>query len=348
MGVISRPYFETLLIPSNRRHPKFLMTTARFSELHDISELARAVGVPAEQIRSYAGASDQALSYTRLKIPKRGRKRRGQFRVVYKANQEWLSQFHRMVAIIVVKSAPFDDHVQGFVQGRSIRTNAQFHLGARFVLHADISNFFDSITTTQARQSLISIGAREEIAQVVARACTIDGYLRQGTRCSPALANIVCSHLDLDLIRLGRLHGSRYTRYADDLTFSGEDTPTSESVAAVLNQHGFKLRDGRCYTQRRGRGQFVTGLHVGNNDQPRLPRRLKRRLRLVLHYVEKFGIEAHFKREAGNDFELEGMLRFAHSIEPVLANKLLAQLATGRTRESQMDDPDYMHDAPEY
>ncbi len=329
------------------------MTAARFSDLRDINELARAVGTPADRIMSYADDRNQASAYTQLKIPKRGRKRRGQFRIVYKAKQEWLSQFHRMVAIIVVKSAPFEAHIQGFVQGRSILTNAAFHLRAPFVLHADIVNFFDSITTAQVRAGLVAIGASAEIADVAARACTIDGYLRQGTRCSPALANLVCRHLDGDLLGLARLRGSTYTRYADDLTFSGDDTPTCESIAAVLKQHGFKLRDGRCYLQRKGRSQFVTGLHVGDNDQPRLPRHLKRRLRLVLHYVEKLGCEAHFAHKAkrqlvDNDFELWGMLCFVHSIEPVQAKKLFAQFTAGQCLDSQTDDPNLYQDAPEY
>jgi len=163
-------------------------------------------------------------------------------------------------------------------------------------------------------------------------------YLRQGTRCSPPLANLVCRHLDVDMLNLASAYGAKYTRYADDLTFSGDAVPPAESVAAILKQHAFKLRDDRCYIQRKGKSQFVTGLHVGDKTQPRLPRRLKRRLRLVLHYIEKFGFQAHFDRKAKrrllhNEYELSGMILFVHSIEPTFAKKLFAQYKAGESIE---------------
>lgn len=310
------------------------MTIPRFSDLQDVDELSRAVGKPASDIVRYAQSSDQASFYTLVKIPKRGRKRRGEFRVVHRANEDWLAQLHRGVAIIVVASTAFPECVQGFVSKRSILTNARFHLGARRVLHADIRGFFDAISIEQVRRGLVSIGAHESIAELVARACTIDGLLRQGTRCSPALSNLVCRQLDIDLITLANAHGARYTRYADDMTFSGDSTPASETVEAVLKQNGFELRDGRCYLQRRGKSQFVTGLHVGDEERPRLPRRLKRRLRLVAHFIEKFGTDAHFERHAksrvvADHLQLEGMLRFVQSVEPELAWRLRRQCRRG-------------------
>lgn len=312
--------------------------TARLTEIQNLGELARAVGHSAGRIKAYAEAIDQESAYSKLIIPKRGRKRRGQYRVVYQANEIWLAQFHRMIAIMVVESAPFQQHVQGFVQGRSIRSNAQIHLGAAKILHADITNFFDSITVAQVETSLLTIGVNKRIAEVISRGCTIDGLLRQGTRCSPALANLVCRHLDQDFLVLAQKHGARYTRYADDITFSGDAIPDAEGVAEILNQNGFTLRDGRCYTQYKGRSQFVTGLYVGDSERPRLPRQLKRRLRLVLHFVEKFGTDEHFERTTGRVSELEGMLRFVHSIEPELAKRLFAQLAIGYSKNEAPSD----------
>ncbi len=231
------------------------MAVPRFSELLDVDEVARASGIAAADIQAYATAVEQAAFYECIRIPKRGRKRVGQFRVVHKANHEWLRQLHRLVATMVVDGVPLGPHVQGFVTGRSIRSNAQQHLGASRVLHGDISGFFDAITTAQVRDGFVALGAHDDMATLLARACTIDGLLRQGTRCSPAIANLVCRQLDVDLLLLAGSK-SRYTRYADDLTFSGDDVPDSEAVARVLGRHGFMLRDGRCHVQIRG-GQPV-------------------------------------------------------------------------------------------
>jgi hypothetical protein len=348
VGTSSCPPLETSQRSIHRRRPLLEMNTPRFLDLHDVSEIARATGVPAAIITEYEQSKDQASFYTRLKIPKRGRKRAGQYRIVYRAKNEWLAQLHRQAAVLVMAGTPFGEHVQGFVHGRSIRTNATQHLGVREVLHGDIRDFFDSITAAQVQRGLISLGAPAAMADLWSRACTIDGYLRQGTRCSPALANLVCRQVDVDLLALAGVHGSTYTRYADDLTFSGKQTPSSEEVGAVLSQHGFSLRDGRCYSQRRGHAQFVTGLYVGDEKRPRLPSRLKHRLRLILHFVEKYGIDEHFSHHskhsmANTPLALAGMLRYVQSIEPELARKWRAQFRAGSQKSRAARDLDPTH-----
>ncbi len=313
------------------------MTTPRFSDLHDVTDLAKAAGIAPADIDRYASEPDQLQLYKVVQLRKRGRKRAGQFRIVHKALDESLSQLHRTVAMMVVAAAPSAAYVQGFVHGRSIRTNAAQHLGRQAILHGDIKGFFDAITVEQVRDGLAALGARPDIATLVSRVCTIDGRLRQGTRCSPALANLVCRQLDLDLVLLAGGSGSTYTRYADDMVFSGDTVPTSEAVAGLLQRHGFTLRDGQCHLQIRGFSQFVTGLHVFDDDKPRLPRRLKRRLRLVLHYVERFGVDAHFAHPARHPLQttaeaLQGMLRYVQSVEPALATRLRAQYRRGSAK----------------
>ncbi|WP_081077959.1 reverse transcriptase family protein [Burkholderia pseudomultivorans] len=318
------------------------MTQSRLSEIRDIGDLARATGIPKDFIAAYANSQAQSDAYSVVLIPKKGRKRRGHFRATFSANQEWLSQLHRGVAMIVLNSVDFGEHVQGFIKKRSIRTNAEHHLGAKQLLHADISNFFDSITTNQITQNLITVGAAPEAASLIAKSCTIDGLLRQGTRCSPILANLVCRSLDADMISLAQSIGAKYTRYADDLTFSGDQTPSSDSVDAIITQHGFTLRDGRCYLQQKGHRQYVTGLTVADTAQPHLPKRLKSRLRLVMHYIERNGVRAHFAHDckrpiARNANELWGMLRFAKSIEPDLASTWLDQWKAGERIDSSKE-----------
>lgn len=302
------------------------MTNARLHELQTMDEVAKACGLGVAGIEAYAGESNQANLFWLIKIPKHGRKRRGTHRIVYKARRPELSSFHRSIAMVVVNSGNFGDHVQGFVKKRSTRTNAEQHLGARILLHADIVAFFDTISAEHVQQAFISAGTPPAIALTLARACTIDGYLRQGTRCAPAIANLVCRHLDLDMIALAGVFGAVYTRYADDLTFSGDRVPPSDSVEAILKKYGFALRDGRCSMQIRGRNQYVTGLTIADVQQPRLPKRTKRRLRLVLHFIEKFGIDGHAKNRGMGDFgrefmALDGMLRYVNAIEPELAQK---------------------------
>jgi hypothetical protein len=299
------------------------MTTAKLRDLKSVHDVARACGVEPDFISEYAESPDQKGYYNALKLAKRGKRRKGEFRVVFEAREDRLAAFHRSMSMIVANSAVFGEHVQGFLKGRSTRKNAEQHLAAKVLLHADIKGFFDAITTQRVRDAFIAEGTSVQVADLLATACTIDGLLRQGTRCSPIIANLVCYDLDQAFLRMARAHGCVYTRYADDMTFSGDEVPSDESV---LQSQGFELRDEQCFRQHRGRCQFVTGLSVFDEKAPRLPRRLKRRLRLTMHYIEKFGIAAHFARVGVTDpireeAWLSGMLRYAGSIEPGLTKQ---------------------------
>ncbi len=310
------------------------MTTAKLHQLHTVQDVARACGLDSSTVNEYAETTDQASLYWILRIPKRGRGRAGNHRIVYSAKSGVLSGFHRSISMLIVNSVVFGNHVQGFVKKRSTYTNAERHLGAEILLHADITNFFDSITVDQVWAAFISAGSPPDLAHVLAKACTIDGYLRQGTRCAPAIANLVCQHLDLDMLALAAGPKASYTRYADDLTFSGSMVPHTDSVRSILQKYGFDLRGGKCITQTRGRNQYVTGLTIADKTQPRLPRSLKRRLRLEMYYIQKFGIDGHVANLDLDDFGmglsgLEGMLRYVNSIEPHLAFKWKTMLIAG-------------------
>lgn len=302
------------------------MTTARLKDLKSMDDVARVCGVEREFIDGYSSSPNQKSFFNALKLPKRGRRRKGEYRVVFEAREHRLAAFHRSMSMIVANSAVFGEHVQGFLKKRSTRTNAEKHLAAKLLLHADIKGFFDAITTVQVRDALVAEGTAVPMADVLSKACTIDGLLRQGTRCSPIMANLVCFNMDQSFLRLARSHNCVYTRYADDLTFSGDQVPSDDSVREILESCGFKLRDDKCYRQYRGRSQYVTGLTVTDPNRPRLPKRLKRRLRLEVYYINKHGLADHWKRgnvsDAGREGAwLWGMLKYARSIEPQLVSQ---------------------------
>lgn len=299
------------------------MTKAKLRDLKNLDDVGRACGVEPDFIKAYACSTNQKSYYNALKIPKRGRRRRGEYRIVFEAREQRLAGFHRSMSMIVSNSSTFGDHVQGFLKKRSTRTNAEQHLDTAILLHADIKGFFDAISTEHIREALVAEGTDVALAAVLARACTIDGLLRQGTRCSPTLANLVCHDMDQAFLKLAKSLDCVYTRYADDLHFSGNEVATDESVRDIIERYGFKLRDGRCYRQYRGRRQYVTGLTVSDSTRPRLPKRLKHQLRTAMHYIDKYGLNDHWNHIGAEDYFreeawLDGMLRFASSIEPML------------------------------
>lgn len=308
------------------------MTTTRIEDIYDLGELSSAVGVKAELIDAYLNATRQKDYYQIIKIAKRGRNRRGEYRQVYKAKNKWIAQLHRSIAMIISNSVEFGEHVQGFLSGRSTVSNAKLHIQKDVILHADIKDFFNAITETQVEQSILALGGNPLVSKILARVCTIDGYLLQGTRCSPVISNIVCRRLDLDMLELARTTKSTYSRYADNITFSGKTPPVAENVKAVIKGNGFELQAKGCYVQYRGARQFVTGLSVVDHERPRLPKQMKKKLRLIAYYIKKYG-DGHFEFSSENHSiaptraQYEGFIAYAHSVEPQFAKKLWSMLS---------------------
>jgi len=238
-----------------------------------------------------------------MQIPKRGKANRGKFRTVYKVEWGILKQLQKNISRDINETNLFPDCVKGFVRGRSAVDNAKAHVDQRVILHADINDFFDSITTEQVLGAFIRLGCKKDIATLLTKICTFNGRLPQGASTSPVVSNLVCSGLDSDLAAFASRQGARYTRYADDLTFSTSGTSNAkefrgivDAVRGIVELHGFKLREDKTRTQRRGKSQYVTGLCVAAPSEPRAPPQVKRRLRLELYYVKKFGIQNHLSR----------------------------------------------------
>jgi retron-type reverse transcriptase len=264
-----------------------------------------------------------ALFYERICIPKKGKHNRGKHRIVYKVEPE-LNTLQKNIATAIASSTQFPEYVQGFVSKRSIATNAALHLAQKYVLNADIKDFFDSITQEQVAEVFSKLGCIENIALVFARLCTLQGHLVQGASTSPVLANLVCVALDLELAELGKKYTCSYSRYADDITFSGEQLPRKREVKRCLKQHGFKLNSHKWKSQPRGKSQYVTGLTVFDTTKPRIPKEVKRQLRQSLHYASKYGLAGHlYKIQCCDEYSvafeirrLDGLIAFMYSVEP--------------------------------
>jgi retron-type reverse transcriptase len=296
-----------------------------FAQVHGIDDLARNLGCAVSDIRHYADAVDRRPFYQRIRIPKRGKPTK--FRVVFKAEQR-LALIQKNTLGWISQYVEFPACVQGFVQKRSIATNARIHLQSRSVLHADIRDFFGSIREPAVVDAFRTLGCAPDVATALAALCTLSGRLPQGSSASPAIANIVCQGLDAELQLLARANGCKYSRYADDITISGDALPRQDEVASVLARHGFSVREDKCRIQSRGRSQFVTGLTIQDPISPRVPRALKRRLRLELHYAGKYGLADHLERSGSEEppewalNRFGGWITFLYSIEGRAAQKL--------------------------
>jgi RNA-directed DNA polymerase len=337
------------------------MTPVRFDSLRTPEHVSLTWGVAVDDLHTIERAPDLSAYYKEMRIPKRGKRNRGKFRVVFKPEWGVLHQLQKNIARDIAQAVTFPDCVQGFVQGRSAISNAALHVGQRAILHVDIENFFDAIPVDRVVAALVSLGCDAAIAGLLAKICTLKGRLPQGASTSPILSNLVCTALDADLSRLAATQSARYSRYADDLAFSGDQPIAVEAVRRVLAAHGFKVREDKVRTQWRGKSQFVTGLSVADPAGPRVPRRMKRHLRLELHFAKKFGVAGHEER-VGNGWSpgrqlqyWRGWIDYLGSVpsERSFASRLSKTLAAVYEAESSPDDDeespdDYDYGGPEF
>jgi RNA-directed DNA polymerase len=200
-------------------------------------------------------------------------------------------------------------HAHGFIDGRSVASNAANHAGKRWVLNIDLEDFFPTINFGRVRGLLLrppfELGS--PAAAVCAQIVTYRNGLPQGAPTSPVLSNFIAATLDRRLLRLAREHKLEYTRYADDITFStdlpqfppsfavreqleggGLKVAAGEALEQAIRTSGFSINAKKVRIQGRGVHQSVTGLCV--NARVNVERRRIRRIRAMLHAWQKFGL----------------------------------------------------------
>ena len=273
-------------------------------------------------------------------IPKRNRGLG--FRIVYEVRLATLGGIHKCIYAQLLKSYKPSPAVHGFVAGRGIYTNAKEHLGKKTILCFDIKNFFESIIARQVGDVFASCGFSAKVSTDLAKLCTLNGHLAQGYVMSPIIANMVAAPLDEDLSLLVSGVGAEYTRYADDITISSNsELPRIAQLEKIIERYGFQINPSKTRSMFRGEKQYVTGLTVFDKTQPRIPRRYKRKIRLLLYYMGKYGKLSFQLEKLGykrkdyetdlelradidskmlwEDRKLKGWIDFVNSIEPARA-----------------------------
>ncbi|QFU07181.1 Reverse transcriptase (RNA-dependent DNA polymerase) [Rhodobacteraceae bacterium THAF1] len=203
------------------------------------------------------------------------------------------------------------DIVFGFKRGTSINWNARHHLGSRHFLNVDIASFFDSVTEVSVYDLFSRLGYADSVSSVLCQLCCLNGSLPQGAPTSPAIGNQILKPLDNSLCELSSEHGIKYSRYADDLTFSSRDFIAQDFLDAVrlrVAEIGFELKDEKTRWRGPGARTEVTGLVVTDFVQP--PLKWRKQCRATLHHLGK-----KERLEQKDIRYLEGILGYASSFE---------------------------------
>lgn len=252
----------------------------------------------------------------------------------------------------LLRHLPPHEAACGFTAGRSVVDHAQAHVGQAVVLKFDLQDFFSSVRASRVHALFATLGYSETVARELTALCTVatpepvlarlrdDGsltwqqaqrlrspHLPQGAPTSAALANLCAFRLDLRLEGLAHAFGATYTRYADDLVFSGDTRlqhvwqRLERLVGRAALGEGFALnhRKTRCLLS----GHRQTVCHIVVNDHPNLPRPEFDRLKAVLHACVRHGPstqnrEGHLRWQA----HLEGRVAWAAQLNAAKAERL--------------------------
>jgi retron-type reverse transcriptase len=288
------------------------------------ARLAEMVGVPLSDLRGLKP------EYHVYQVPKRT----GGTRTILAPGAK-LKHVQRRILRRVLGRLGTHPAAMGFEHGESIVSNARPHVGWDVVIKLDLQDFFTSTSAVRVRDYFVAIGWQREAAELLTRLVTHDGSLPQGAPTSPRLSNLLNVRLDSRLEGLAQTRGMNYTRYADDITFSGkseevvktkrpnprviqEEQPDPARTSRVndvihatkiiVRDEGYRIHEHKkLRIARRGDRQIVTGLVV--NDKVNLPRAKRRWLRAVEHHLAT-GRTASLTQQ-----QLDGWHALMHMIE---------------------------------
>ena len=251
----------------------------------------------------YRSAGAREKSYRQFSIPKRSG---GERHIT--APTGTIKTFQTCIAAFLANGYMPHACAMGFVPRRSVLTNASCHVGKTHVLNVDLKDFFPSIGAPKVEHALVRIGVEPLTAQMVSTLCcyplrTEDGHivnvLPQGSPASPILSNITCEMMDCRLKGLADRFGLSYSRYADDITFSGsfyerltgdrffaQDGDFFQELMQIVSENGFSLNDKKTRLAHQGVRKEVTGLTVG--EKVNVSRAFTKNLRAAIHQMEHF------------------------------------------------------------
>lgn len=293
-------------------------------------------GTPASRLRNY--------SYHWIA------RRQGPDRLIERPKPR-LKEIQRFILHEILDAIPAHDAAHGFVPGRSPRTHAALHTGQAAVVGMDLEDFFASVSVARVYGIFRAAGYPEGVAHALAALTTnvvprdvwesatdtagelnrhyrlgrrlAAPHLPQGAPTSPALASLAAYSLDRRLAGLARSRGLTYSRYADDLTFSGRTAPAAglrRMVATIVADEGFAANPTKTRLRTASQRQIVTGVVV--NQRLNVDRREYDQLKAILHDVERHGAAADRSGHPDLRAHLLGRIAWVQSLNPARGDRL--------------------------
>jgi RNA-directed DNA polymerase len=353
------------LLPATRPMRRPLVHSWAVAEIDSVSRLAERLELSLGQLAWLADVRSLERTVTETKLRNyryRTVPRRDGLPRVIEAPKARLKEIQRWVLHEILDHIPPHDAAHGFTRGRSVVSHARLHTGQDAVLRFDLKDFFASIAAARVYGIFRTVGYAPGVAHVLTGVSTntmpralwhaLQGsvepglvqdrfwlgrqlatpHLPQGAPTSPALANLAAFRLDRRLAGLAASSGLRYSRYADDLTFSGPASSRragarlQETVAAIAGEEGFALNRSKSALRTAGARQAVCGIVV--NVRPNVTRAEYDRLKAILHNAARHGPESQTRAGIADlEAHLRGRIAWVASLNPDRGERLRRRLA---------------------
>lgn len=255
----------------------------------ELSSLVTDLGISAKAL--YSASNGIASHYRRVQIPKNG----GGYRELA-VPDKFLKSIQRRIAERLLVYEEISPYAAAYRYGGSTIVNAKPHLKRPTVLKLDISGFFDHITYPMVKERVFTAEKYSESNRILLTIlCIYRDSLPQGAATSPIISNIIMRDFDNAVGTWCNVRGITYTRYSDDMTFSGEFDPSAvtDFVRSELQKHGFYLNTKKTVVAANGQRKVITGIVV--NDKVNTPVEYRRRIRQEIYFCKKFGISSHLR-----------------------------------------------------
>ncbi len=285
----------------------------RVPVIYNTSHLSALVGYRKEYLKKAAFYTE--YFYRDFTVPKRN----GQLRCISEPLPS-LKDIQLWVLKNILNKIPVSPFAKAYKPGSTLIDNLKFHRNQQKVLSMDIDNFFPSISLDAVTKIYRELGYSNLISSLLAKLSCKNGSLPQGAPTSPYLSNIFFNPIDNSISEYCKERKIRYTRYADDLTFSGEfdENELVDRISMEVSKLELKVNGNKTNVMTPNMRQTVTGIVV--NSKPQVVFYKRNKLRQDLYYIKKFGLDEHMKRrkiKKSNYLEhLIGKVNFILQINP--------------------------------
>lgn len=326
-------YINNLQITDERK--KELLEKVRFEEktkvpfIMNTYHLSNILGIKWNNFKQIINDSNK--QYYDFTISKKS----GGKRKISMPNKELLI-IQKKIQENILNYVPIHKNAYGFVKGKSIKENAERHLNKEKILNIDLKDFFPSIHSGRVFYIFKNLcNYDNNVSYCLTKLTTYRNNIPQGAPTSPIISNIVAYMLDIRLSNIADKFKITYTRYADDITFSGKKENINDSLLKIVNNIvkdcGFNINEKKTRFASYAERQEVTGLIVNNNEIA-IPNNYIREIRKEIYYVKKYGIKEHrkkvgFRNQYYKD-HLLGKILFVKQINNAKGEKLLRDFST--------------------